>query len=99
MGRLQVGLLSKRRTGRKKGASRTWLAPFFNAHLPAIYQGKLGKVRICCGTNCEPARSASVKPKTKNWLGLGIMLPFESGTVSRKSLSLATQRVWVTDLP
>ena len=28
--------------------------------------------RNSCGTNLEPPRSASVKPKTKNWLGFGI---------------------------
>jgi hypothetical protein len=40
-----------------------------------------------------------VKPKTKNWLSLGIEFPFASGTVSRKSLSLAIQSVWTLDRP
>ncbi len=44
------------------------------------------------GTKTDPARSASVNPKTKNWLGLESMTPPKSLT---KSLSLAIQRVWV----
>ena len=48
----------------------------------------------CWGTNFEPPRSASVNPKTKNWLGLGMVFPSASVVVSRKSLSLAIQRVW-----
>ena len=35
--------------------------------------------RNSCGTNFEPPRSASVKPKTKNWLGFGIRFPVASG--------------------
>lgn len=37
---------------------------------------------MCCGTDCELPKSASVKPTTKNWLGLGIKLPFASATVA-----------------
>ena len=49
--------------------------------------------RNCWGTNWEPPRSASVKPKTKNWLGLGSGFPLGSSVFAIKSLSLASQRV------
>ena len=45
--------------------------------------------RNSCGTNFDPAKSFSVNPNTKNWLGF-VFGPFKS---CRKSLSFATQNM------
>ena len=72
--------------GADNGCPRPWNSS------SQTYQPKRGPV-IFCGTNTEPSRSASVKPKTKNWLGFEMGLPFTSFTTRTKSLSLPTHRV------
>src|SRR6266436_5848645 len=73
-----------------RGHHREWMIGIDPGHSSAIYQRK---VLNCCGTSFEPFRSASVKPKTKNWFGFETTTLLSSGTSMRKSLSLVTQRV------